>query len=172
MPGRVARGARSAAANARNTSPPAQVPDEGAHTSLRREICRIFGDSQKSTAGHRKAVIALRKVQEACCYEPVNHKKGRQQDDFEADDFNTEVKRCVLRVLAVRKAEPAGDRVVRFLGTFLNSASAKDNGIANAADPDATSAPETPTSTLTGEILHMLHPLLSTKDKTIRFRAT
>ncbi|RMY91661.1 hypothetical protein D0862_09678 [Hortaea werneckii] len=178
MPGRVARGARSAAASsrttasARNTSPTTQVPDEGADTSLRREVCRIFGDSQKSTAGHRKAVIALRKVQEACCYEPVNYKKGRQQEDFEADDFNTEVKRCILRVLAVRKAEPAGDRVVRFLGTFLNSASAKDNEIANAADPDATSAPETPTSTLTGEILHMLHPLLSSKDKTIRFRAT
>ncbi|TKA24605.1 hypothetical protein B0A50_06365 [Salinomyces thailandicus] len=178
MPGRIARGARSSATTTaarkttRNSSPTTEIPDEGADTSLRRDICRIFSDAQKSTAGHRKAVIALRKIQEACCYEPVNFKKGKQQEDFDVNDFNTEIKRCLLRILAVRKAESAGDRVVRFLGTYLNVASQKDNEIASAGDPDATSALETPTSGLTSEILQMLLPLLSVKDKTIRFRAT
>ncbi|KAK4544173.1 hypothetical protein LTR36_004383 [Oleoguttula mirabilis] len=186
MPGRITRGARSSASSAvsrktsaqttksagRNSSPVHDVPDEGGDTSLRRAVCTVFADAQKSIAGHRKAIISLRKIQEACCYEPVNYKKGKQSEDFDADDFNTEVKRCVLRVLAVRKAEPVGDRVVRFLGTYLNVASQKDNEIASAADPDATSFDETPTSRLTTAILGTLLPLLSAKDKTIRFRAT
>lgn len=187
MPARVARGSARSSANsalnrksstqtlksARNSSPTTDIPDEGADTTLRRAICTVFADAQKSIAGHRKAIISLRKVQEACCYEPVNYKKGKRQGaDFEEDDFNTEVVRCVLRVLPVKKAEPVGDRVVRFLGTYLNVASAKDSAIANEADPDATSVPETPTSRLTTLILTTLLPLLSAKDKAIRFRAT
>ncbi|KAF2768731.1 chromosome condensation complex Condensin, subunit G [Teratosphaeria nubilosa] len=183
MPGRVARGsARSSAASrksstqnlksGRNSSPTVEVPDEGADTTLRRAVCLVFGDAQKSTAGHRKAVISLRKVQEACCYEPINQKKGKQEEDFDEEDFNSEFVRCVLRVLPVRKAEPVGDRVVRFVGTFLSVASQKDNEIASQADPDATSVPETPTSRLTTSVLSTLLPLLSCKDKAIRFRAT
>ncbi|KAK3073366.1 chromosome condensation complex Condensin, subunit G [Teratosphaeriaceae sp. CCFEE 6253] len=179
MPGRVARGGRTAANSAatrktstRNSSPTADVPDEGADTSLRRAVCQVFSDAQKSTAGHRKAIIALRKIQEACCYEPVSHKKGKQTEDFDADDFNGEVVRCILRVLPVRKSEPVGDRVVRFLGTFLSVASQKDSELADQDDPDATSMPETPTSRLTTTILGTLLPLLNAKDKTVRFRAT
>ena len=91
MPGRVARGgARSSARTARTASPATEIPDEGADTSLRRAICTVFSDSQKSTAGHRKCLISLRKIQEACCYEPVNQKKGKQDEDFEEEDFNGE----------------------------------------------------------------------------------
>ncbi|KAK5683094.1 chromosome condensation complex Condensin, subunit G [Elasticomyces elasticus] len=180
MPGRVARGARASAhsrkastqSGARNSSPVTDIPDEGADTSLRRAICTVFGDAQKSTAGHRKAIISLRKIQEACCYEPVSQKKGKQSEDFDADDFNGEVVRCILRVLPVRKSEPVGDRVVRFLGTYLSVASQKDIEIASQDDPDVTSVPETPTSRLTTTILGTLLPLLNAKDKTIRFRAT
>ena len=184
MPGRISKSARTSAEStisrktskqtlksARNSSPTTDVPDEGANTSLRRAVCVVFGDAQKSTAGHRKCVISLRKIQEACCYEPVNYKKGRQSEDFEEDDFNTEVVRCVLRVLAVKKAEPAGDKIVRFLGTYLNVASQKDNELLD-QDPDTTTLPETPTSRLTTSILSTLLPLLTSKDKTIRFRAT
>lgn len=186
MPGRVARGTRSSANSAisrksstqtlrsagRNSSPVTELPDEGPVTSLRRAICMVFGDAQRSTAGHRKLVISLRKIQEQCCYEPVNLTKAKKQEDFEEEDFNTEVVRCILRVLPVRKAEPAGDRVVRFLGTYLNTASGKDSEIANQADPDTTSLPETPTSRLTTQILNELLKFLTAKDKTIRFRAT
>ena len=89
MPGRVARGGRSSAnsaasrktstQSARNSSPIADTPDEGADSSLRRAVCTVFSDAQKSTAGHRKAIIALRKVQEACCYEPVNLEEGKAE---------------------------------------------------------------------------------------------
>ncbi|OQO15072.1 hypothetical protein B0A48_00454 [Cryoendolithus antarcticus] len=173
MPGRIVRGGRaSACSSGRNSSPSHDIPDEGADTTLRRAICGVFGDAQKSTAGHRKCVISLRKIQEACCYEPVNYKKGKQAEDFEQTDFNGEVVRIILRILAVKKSEAVGDRTVRFLGTYLNVASQKDNELLDQEDPEQTALPETPTSRLTTQILSTLLPLLQVKDKTIRFRAT
>ena len=73
-------------------------------------------------------VINLRKIQEACCYEPTG-RKGRPDDQFDEDDFNTETVRCVLRVLPIRKSETVGDRIVRFLGVFLRVASEKGEDI-------------------------------------------
>lgn len=69
-------------------------------------------------------VIVLRKIQESCCYEPTT-KKGRKDDQFDEDDFNAEVVRCVLRILSIKKSETVGDRVVRYLGLFLRVASDK-----------------------------------------------
>ncbi|KAF2859751.1 hypothetical protein K470DRAFT_258602 [Piedraia hortae CBS 480.64] len=171
MPPRGASGrGRQAAASVSAT----KLPDEGPDTSLRQTICGVFREAQKTVTGHRKAVISLRKVQEACCYESVvpQHKQKKPTDEeYDEEDFNGEVTRCVLRVLAVHKTEPEGDRVVRFLGTFLAVASEKDGEIAAAADPDATSVPETPTSRLATHVLSTLLPLLRAKDKTVRFRA-
>lgn len=72
----------------------------------------------------------------------------------------------------VKKSEPVGDRVVRFLGTYLKVASDKDIELLSGADPEAESLPETPAARLTTQILSTLLPLLMAKDKTIRFRAT
>ena len=145
-----------------------------------------------------------------------------EQEEFGEEDFNEEVGRCVLRVLTVKKSEPVGDRIVKFLGLFLSYASEKgvymtcnslyqgklsiifyrkslihgctststitiaianeilttkqDNTLAKAAEADAgTDATdiyaETPSSRLTSHILSLLLPLLSAKDKTVRFRA-
>ncbi|SMQ53563.1 unnamed protein product [Zymoseptoria tritici ST99CH_3D7] len=174
MPGRVASGtaARTSRRTTRTASPTPSIPDEGESSSLRRAVCATFADAQRSTAAHRKAIISLRKVQEACCYEPVSNKKSKQTEDFDEEDFNREVVRCVLRILPVKKAEGVGDRAVRFLGTFLNVASGKDNEIVGQGDPDDTVLPETPTSRLTTQILTTLLPLLQAKDKAIRYRTT
>lgn len=126
----------------RPSSLSADVPDEGPHTQLRSEICNIFANAQRDTTTQRKLVVSLRKVQEACCYEPVKQQKykkskaerggngagageGEGEDASGEEDFNEEVGRCVLRVLTVRKSEPVGDRTVKFLGLFLNYASEK-----------------------------------------------
>jgi condensin complex subunit 3 len=92
----------------------------------------VFGDAQKTTATQRKLVVNLRKIQEACCYEPptANDKSGKKgrgevQEDFDEEDFNTEVGRCVTRILGIKKSEPVGDRLIRFLGLFLKYASEK-----------------------------------------------
>jgi len=104
------------------------APEEGPATSLRTQICTIFGDAQKTTAGHRKLVVSLRKIQEACVYEPTRPgKKGAE--DFGEDDFNVDMARCVIRLMGVKKSEGVGDRLVRFLGSFLRHASDKGTGL-------------------------------------------
>ena len=103
----------------RITSPSSEIPNEGPSSTLRERISSVFGDAQKTTAGHRKLVVTLRKLQESCCYE--SHQRG----EFGEDDFNVEVARCVIRIVAVKKAEGVGDRLVRFLGLFLRHASGK-----------------------------------------------
>lgn len=109
---------------ARVSSPTAVIPDEGPSSSLRTQICTIFGEAQRTAAGHRKSAISLRKVQESCCYEPTNA-KSKKGPEFGEDDFNVEIARCVLRLMGVKKGEGVGDRIVRFLGFFLKHASEK-----------------------------------------------
>ena len=158
------------------------VPEETEITDLRLEVCNTFADSQRTTSGHRKLVARLRKIQEACCYLPEhkNSSKKRKQktifvDNYTEDDFNAEIGRCILRVLGVRKAEPAGDRTVRFIGLFLKFASEKDAALFQAgqeSNEETYVVPETPTSRLTFSILSLLLPLLSAREKIVRFRAT
>lgn len=120
------------ASSARQSSNAVEIPDEGPITSLRTQVAQVFGDAQKTTATQRKLVVNLRKIQEACCFEPpdTNNKggkraKGELQEDFDEEEFNNEVVRCVLRILGVKKSEPVGDRIIRFLGVFLKHASEK-----------------------------------------------
>ncbi|KAF4555084.1 Condensin complex subunit 3-like protein [Elsinoe fawcettii] len=163
---------RSSTDHRASSSPVADIPDEGESKALRKHIGAIFSDSQKSTTGHRKLVVNLRKIQESCCYEPSS-KKGRQDDQFDEEDFNSEFVRCILRLLPIRKSEAAGDRVVRFLGVFLRVASDKDNALlADQQDEDTTTLPETPTSRLSTLVFSALLQFLNTKDKIVRFRAT
>ena len=55
----------------------------------------------------------------------VAEKGGIEDDGLAEKEFNTEIARCVLRVLGVKKTEGAGDRVIKFLGLFLKVASGK-----------------------------------------------
>ncbi|KAH7079705.1 nuclear condensing complex subunit [Paraphoma chrysanthemicola] len=167
------------ASSARQSSNAVEIPDEGPLTSLRTQIAQVFGDAQKNTATQRKLVVNLRKIQEACCFEPpdTNKKggkgKGEVQEDFDEEEFNNEIVRCVLRILGVKKSEPVGDRVIRFLGVFLKHASEKDQAIfAAETEEEATAFHETPSSRLTSNILTTTLGFLNAKDKTIRFRAT
>lgn len=107
-------------------SPTIAIPEEGPTSALRNQICSIFGDAQKTTSGHRKLIVGLRKVQEACAYEePTRGKKGEQRERFGEDDFNVEFTRCVIRLMGVKKSEGVGDKLVRFIGLFLRHASEK-----------------------------------------------
>ena len=70
-------------------------------------IQTIFKESQKSVATHRKLVNSLRTVQLTCT----------QQNNEDA--FNTEFIKCLNRVLPIKKSEPTADRVVKFIGHFI-----------------------------------------------------
>lgn len=199
MPGRVA--ARSTSATTRRSSaqpsagrapsvtPSFAIPDEPALPSsspnLRRDVCAIFADAQRSTTGHRKLVVRLRKLQELCAGIAQKSKEGNDQEKkpneipipadqtVAEEEFNTEVGRCVLRILPIKKSEPVGDRILRFLDTFLAHAAEKDQepGTAPADEDGMGTTYETPTSRLTASLVSLIVPVLSAKDKMIRFRA-
>ena len=48
-----------------------------------------------------------------------------KSQEFDEDDFNAEIMRCVIRLMGVKKSEGVGDRTVRFLGFFLRHAGEK-----------------------------------------------
>ncbi|KAE9974513.1 hypothetical protein BLS_010036 [Venturia inaequalis] len=164
---------KSRASSTRSSAYAVQIPDEGEVTSLREAICSIFSDAQRGAATQRKSVVTLRKVQEACCYESAKPRKNALDQDYDESEFNEEVGRCALRLLGIRKAEPVGDRLIKFMMLFLKHSSEKDNALFQTADADTTEGvPETPTSRLASHILSMALQVMVAKDKTIRYRAT
>lgn len=45
--------------------------------------------------------------------------------DYDENDFNGEVARCIVRLLPVKKTENAADKIIKFFGLFLRHASEK-----------------------------------------------
>ncbi|KAK2748562.1 hypothetical protein FQN57_000697 [Myotisia sp. PD_48] len=191
MPGRASARASSATSTRKSSAPPATpsvyIPDEPepptCSASLRPNIVEIFTDAQRASTGHRKLAVKLRKIQELCCGLRSHQGKGKDgvvHESYEQEgegipekEFNIEITRCLLRVLPVKKAEGAADRVIKFLGTFLKAATDKDIQIYAQGDPDERHAlPDTPSSRLTFTIVSAIAPLLGSKEKTIRYRST
>lgn len=111
-------------ASRKSTITPSSVaPEEGPTSTLRTQICKVFSDAQRSAVAHRKLLVGLRKIQETCCDPTRLGTPGRQR--FGEEDFNVEIARCVIRLMGVKRSEAAGDRVVRFLGSFLRHANEK-----------------------------------------------
>lgn len=164
------RASTASRASSTNIDVPAETPDN----ALRTQITAVFRDAQRTTATHRKLAVTLRKIQEACCYEPTTTKKSATAaaSDFDEDDFNTELVRCVLRVMPIKKSEGVGERTIRFIGLFLRHAVDKDTELLGEVDADASTMPETPGTRLTGFLMETILPLLTTKDKFVRYRST
>ena len=156
----------------RISSPCAEIPQETPETALRVQICSIFKDAQRSTASHRKLVINLRKIQEACCYEPTARNKKAGSEQFDEEQFTYEFIRCALRVMPVKRSESVGERVIRFLGQFLRHANEKDNELASGDDDETGVMVETPSTRLTAQLMASVLPLLTSKDKFVRYRST
>ncbi|KAL7945739.1 nuclear condensing complex subunit [Trichoderma barbatum] len=161
--GRPAASSKKAAAPVHHT----ETPD----SALRNQVCAIFRDAQRTTATHRKLAVNLRKIQEACCYEPVNIKKPAA-NEFDEKAFNHEFVRCVLRIMPVKKAESVGEKLIRFIGLFLRHASDKDNELLDEGDADTSLMPETPSTRLSTQVLQTALSLMQAKDKYVRFRST
>ena len=190
MPGRVsaARSSRASAAvshkssvqslnfrgstTSRFSSPQSEIPEETSDNELRVQVSCIFRDAQRTTATHRKLVITLRKLQEECCYEPTSLRKNRNvAEDFDEDQFTNELTRCVLRIMPVKKSESVGEKSIRFIGLFLRHACEKDNEL-SPDDTDKGVTVETPSSRLTAHIMNTVLPLLTSKEKFVRYRST
>ncbi len=117
-------------------------------------------------------MINLRKIQEACCYEPTSKKNKIGAEEFDEDQFTYEFTRCVLRVMPVKKSESVGERAIRFIGLFLRHANEKDNELIPDADQDAGVMVETPSTRLTSHLMSAILPLLTSKEKFVRYRST
>jgi len=157
----------------RISTPNLEIPDESPENELRTQIGSIFRDAQRTTAGHRKLVINLRKIQEACCYEPTSSKKNKTgAEDFDEEQFTDEFTRCVLRIMPVKKSESVGERAIRFTGLFLRHANEKDNELLPESDDDAGVMMETPSTRLTSHLMNAILPLLTAKEKFVRYRST
>ena len=159
---------RASAASRKSSTPEyADTPD----SALRSKICAIFHDAQRTTAAHRKLAANLRKIHEACCYEPTAPTKSAS-NDFDEEAFNHEFVRCVLRVMPVKKAETVGEKLIRFIGFFLRYASDRDNEVMSELAGDTGVLPETPSTRLISMVLETIMPLMTAKDKFVRFRST
>lgn len=171
MPARTsARSTRTSTRTSAASSTAAEFVDTP-DSALRSQICAIFRDAQRTTATHRKLVVTLRKIHESCCYEPTNSKNS-QSTEFDEEAFNHEFIRCVIRVMPVKKAESVGEKCIRFTGLFLHHANEKDNELLGDMDEDASVMPETPSTRLTSQLLGSILPLMTAKDKFVRFRST
>ncbi|ODH51132.1 hypothetical protein GX48_02744 [Paracoccidioides brasiliensis] len=198
MPSRVAARASSVTSSRKSSAPPSgtapnvfippEPPLPTSNPNLRASIVEIFTDAQRSATSHRKLVVRLRKIQEVSC--GLRQEKGRAKqgnklheefmnDSFDDSggvaekEFNIEISRCMLRVLVVKKTEAVGDRVIKFLGTFLRNASEKDFELFLQGDPGETQTlPETPTLRLIFDIVSTMIPLQAAKERVIRYRAT
>jgi condensin complex subunit 3 len=148
------------------------IPEETPDNQLRTLLITVFSDVQKTTASHRKLVISLRKIQERCCYESTEKSGQGKYDQFDEVLFNQEFERCIIRVCAVKRSEPVGDRVIRFMGLFLKHAAEKDTELIPPESQDDEMFMETPTSRLISSVLSMLLPLMTAKEKITRYRAT
>ncbi|KAI5309152.1 hypothetical protein KEM55_003937, partial [Ascosphaera atra] len=167
---------------------PEETPLPSTSSRLRSSVVEIFTDAQRSTTGHRKLVVRLRKIQEVCSGLRSNGKNGKENErresgNFDEDsvsagsqaekEFNAEVSRCLLRILPVKRTEGAADKALKFLAAFLSHASERDLEAFGAGDEeDIDTIPETPTSRLTFALASTVVPITAAKDKTIRFRAT
>ncbi|KAI4163677.1 MAG: hypothetical protein LQ342_002711 [Letrouitia transgressa] len=169
---RISRKSSTQTLNSRRTTTAIIIPEETSATRLRTQICTIFSDAQKSNAGHRKLAAKLRKTQESCSLETANL-PAKSDQIFGEDDFIVEVTRCIVRLMCVKKGESVGDRVLRFLELFLRYASDKDATAATEAGVDLSQVTlETSTTRLVSHVLSVLLPLLGSKEKTVRYRAT
>ncbi|KAK3944314.1 putative nuclear condensin complex subunit protein [Diplogelasinospora grovesii] len=164
---------RTSTASRASSTANIDIPTETPDNALRTQVATVFREAQRTTASHRKLAVTLRKIQEACCYEPTSAKKSAvAADDFDEDDFNNEFVRCVLRVMPVKKSEGVGEKTIRFIGLFLRHSIDKDNEVMGEVDEDTSTMPETPSTRLTAQLMENVLPLMTAKDKFVRYRST
>jgi condensin complex subunit 3 len=74
--------------------------------------------------------------------------------------------------MPVKKSESVGEKSIRFIGLFLRHSIDKDNELMGEIDQDASTMPETPSTRLVAYLMETVLPLLTAKDKVVRYRAT
>ncbi|KAG0021693.1 hypothetical protein BGZ81_008818 [Podila clonocystis] len=131
---------------------------QNALDTLRTDIPHIFQESQKTAANHRKNAIKLRKIQEQCS--ELDGENGEAA-------FNKEFIRNLNVVLAIKKKEPAADKVIQFVSSFILCTREKD--IANATNEEEEG--EGISSRFVEHLMRHLLKGVRVKEKQVRLRS-
>ncbi|KAG0368508.1 nuclear condensing complex subunit [Gamsiella multidivaricata] len=132
---------------------------QNAIDTLRTVVPTIFQESQKTAANHRKNAIMLRKIQEQCA--EIAGEEGEEA-------FNKEFIRNLNVVLAIKKKEPAADRVIQFVSSFILCTREKD--MKEATEDDEEGA-EGISSRFVEYLMHHLLKGVRVKEKQVRLRS-
>ena len=74
--------------------------------------------------------------------------------------------------MPVKKSESVGERSIRFIGLFLRHTNEKDNELNPDNGDESGIMTETPSSRLTSHLMNTVLPLLTAKEKFVRYRST
>ncbi|KAK5087654.1 chromosome condensation complex Condensin, subunit G [Exophiala xenobiotica] len=110
-------------------------------------IADIFVDAQDASINHKSLTKRLRRVE--------------AQNENNRSRFEEQVKACAIRCLEVTKSEKAGQNTIKFLCSYC---AATQNQEHESEEEDGTN--------ITNQIMVVLLPYMSVKDKVIRYRAT
>ncbi|KAK5944458.1 chromosome condensation complex Condensin, subunit G [Knufia obscura] len=112
-------------------------------------IADIFADAQDTSINHKSLTKRLRKIE--------------AKNENNRSSFEEQVKKCAIRCLEVAKSEKAGQNIVRFICTYC-AATQNEEQENEEQEEDGTN--------ITNQIMIVLLPYMSAKDKVVRYRAT
>ncbi|CAZ79208.1 unnamed protein product [Tuber melanosporum] len=185
MPARVA-GSRSARTRAPRKRAPAAAeetpattspalepsPPPATYTPLQDAIATIFQSAQKTTAGHRKLAITMRSIWEQCAAGTgslgTSIGGGRVGEKAFVKGFTS----FLNRVLVTKKSEVVGDRCLRFIDLFVRGLLDKDGEDEQMIEGEEGAVEETPAIRFVLRFIFYLLPLISSREKTVRYRTT
>ncbi|KAG6826590.1 hypothetical protein H0H92_015229 [Tricholoma furcatifolium] len=137
--------------------------------NLSAHVPKIFEQAQISTANHQKNLVALYKLQTEAAKQQV--KKGRDTFKLVGEKlFEEEIIRLLQRVVPVKKGVSQADRVVKFIGQYVQFVNQKhaDERIAEEAEEEDDD--DSMASRFTVRLLKFFLKGFQAKDKTVRFR--
>ncbi|PUU77631.1 nuclear condensing complex subunit [Tuber borchii] len=185
MPARVAssRSARTRAPRRRapaaaeeipaatSPAPEPSPPPPVTYTPLQDAIATIFQSAQKTTAGHRKLAITMRSIWEQCAAGtgPLGASIGGGRVGEKA--FVKEFTGFLNRVLMTKKSEVVGDRCLRFTDLFVRGLLDK-GGEDEQMIEEEEAVEETSAIRFVLRFIFYLLPLISSREKTVRYRTT
>ncbi|RPB03620.1 hypothetical protein L873DRAFT_1731528 [Choiromyces venosus 120613-1] len=155
------------------TSPaPEPSPPPVTYTPLQDAIATVFQSAQKTTAGHRKLAITMRSIWEHCAAGtgPLGTLIGGGRVGEKA--FVKEFTSFLNRVLVVKKSEVVGDRCLRFTDLFVRGLLDIDGEDEKMIEGEEEGVEETSAIRFVLRFIFYLLPLISSREKTVRYRTT
>ncbi|TFK26559.1 condensin subunit Cnd3 [Coprinopsis marcescibilis] len=134
-------------------------------------IATIFDQVQQSLANHKKNCVALYKLHQraATVTKNIEKKNGTTSVKYVGEKALADAFLDMInRVLVIKKGPPAADRIVKFVGSYVQYLNEK--AIQEAASSTSDEAEETTTTRFVARTLGWLLEGFPAKNKNVRFR--